>query len=113
MNVRNHTVCWNLLVKATTATEKVAVEKVAVYIFFFFFLFFLQWPSESPDRHWLWRGLKKVEHNSVNSIEWLIVSYKRQLHKIIVLKVIVLSVLRFSTHCFVILAQLLLSDDTV
>lgn len=37
MNVRNHTVCWNLLVKATTATEKVAVEKVAVYIFFSFF----------------------------------------------------------------------------
>lgn len=112
MNVRNHTVCWNLLVKATTATEKVAVEKVAVYIFFSFF-FSCSGQSESPDRHWLWRGLKKVEHNSVNSIEWLIVSYKRQLHKIIVLKVIVLSVLRFSTHCFVILAQLLLSDDTV
>lgn len=40
MNVRNHTVCWNLLVKATTATEKVAVEKVAVYIYFFFSFFF-------------------------------------------------------------------------
>lgn len=39
MNVRNHTVCWNLLVKATTATEKVAVEKVAVYIYFFSFFF--------------------------------------------------------------------------
>lgn len=49
MNVRNHTVCWNLLVKATTATEKVAVEKVAVYIFFLsFFLAVAKWKSRPP-----------------------------------------------------------------